>query len=223
MTGQQRNILATMGVDVWIPRTLSCQKKQATSLWRDQTPSENHVELNVVHQEKLETVRARPELTKNIEPTSPQKNTPQTPELVEVAAFALDTPANALPQDQMHTVVLQQAFTLEAYCLDQVILVVESSQLSKEQRQLWTNIQSSVSGFYHELKWPLPLENFRDGRGVQAYIQGFLDALALDKRILILGQFEFMTHSQSMQLASLQQMIDQPLLKRRLWQLMLTP
>ena len=133
----------------------------------------------------------------------------------------LETPTSILPKDQT-VVVMQQAFTLEAYCLDQVIIVVESSQLSKQQRQLWTNIQSSVSGYYHELKWPLPLENFRDGRGVHAYIQGFLDALALDKRILILGQLDFISHAQSMQLASLQEMIDQPLLKRRLWQLMLT-
>jgi len=46
--------------------------------------------------------------------------------------------------------------------------------------------------------------------------------LALDKRILILGHLDFISHAQSMQLASLQEMIDQPLLKRRLWQLMLT-
>lgn len=36
MIGQQRNILATLGIDVWIPRTQVCQKNNAHTLWRDQ-------------------------------------------------------------------------------------------------------------------------------------------------------------------------------------------
>lgn len=221
MTGQQRNILAAMGVDVWIPRAMSCQKKPPVCSWRDQIPPEDHVAVAIVNQQVLDTSQAKPELTKHIEPIAQLKDRRPPTAVVEIAQSTLETPTSILPKDQT-VVVMQQAFTFEAYCLDQVIIVVESSQLSKQQRQLWTNIQSSVSGYYHELKWPLPLENFRDGRGVHAYIQGFLDALALDKRILILGQLDFISHAQSMQLASLQEMIDQPLLKRRLWQLMLT-
>jgi len=36
MIGQQRNILATLGIDVWIPRTQACQKNNAHTVWRDQ-------------------------------------------------------------------------------------------------------------------------------------------------------------------------------------------
>lgn len=36
MIGQQRNILATLGIDIWIPRTQVCQKNNAHTLWRDQ-------------------------------------------------------------------------------------------------------------------------------------------------------------------------------------------
>ncbi len=196
-------------------------KKPPICSWRDQIRPEDQVAVAVANQQVLAASQAKPELIKHIEPIAQLKDRQPTSAVVEIAQSTLETPASILPKDQT-VVVMQQAFTLEAYCLDQVIIVVESSQLSKQQRQLWTNIQSSVSGYYHELKWPLPLENFRDGRGVHAYIQGFLDALALDKRILILGQLDFISHAQSMQLASLQEMIDQPLLKRRLWQLMLT-
>jgi len=212
MTGQQRNILAAMGVDVWIPRAMICQKKPPVCSWRDQILLEDHVAVAVANQQVLAASQAKPELIKHIEPIAQLKDRQPPTTVVEIEQSTLETPTSTLPKDQT-VVVMQQAFTLEAYCLDQVIIVVESSQLS---------IQSSVSGYYHELKWPLPLENFRDGRGVHAYIQGFLDALALDKRILILGQLDFISHAQSMQLASLQEMIDQPLLKRRLWQLMLT-
>ncbi|MBJ9984530.1 hypothetical protein IAE19_03635 [Acinetobacter sp. S40] len=218
MTGQQRSILATMGVDVWIPRAVSCHKKQAVSLWRDQIPSKSQESSQVVSQQ-LATVGSEPQLAKTIE-SIPAQIVPT----VEIALQDIESPtAISLPLEQPKVVLMQQAFTLEAYCLDQVILVIESSQLSKEQRQLWANIQASLPGFYNELKWPLPLENFRDGRGVHAYVQGFLDALAIDKRVLVLGQLDFISHVQSMQISSLQEMIDQPLLKRRLWQLMLSP
>ncbi len=40
MIGQQRNILATLGIDVWIPREVVCQKNTASSLWRDQVADE---------------------------------------------------------------------------------------------------------------------------------------------------------------------------------------
>ena len=40
MIGQQRNILATLGIDVWIPKTQVCQKNNAQSLWRDQAVPE---------------------------------------------------------------------------------------------------------------------------------------------------------------------------------------
>ncbi|WP_151980559.1 hypothetical protein [Acinetobacter guerrae] len=217
MTGQQRNILATMGVDVWIPRALSCQKKQPVSLWRDQTPIVTEATVSVLNQQ-VDAIPPEPDVAKSIEIEPSVKDS-----FVEVVQSNSDlSPSNSMPKQQPHVAVIQQAFILEAYCLDRVILIVETSQLSNQQRQLWMNIQSALSGLYHELKWPLPLENFRDGRGVQAYVQGFLDALAIDKQILILGKLDFISHTHSLQLASLQEMIDQPLLKRRLWQLMIS-
>jgi hypothetical protein len=40
------------------------------------------------------------------------------------------------------------------------------------------------------------------------------------KKILCLGQLDFIQHSNILHLASLEEMLAQPLLKRRLWQLM---
>ena len=36
MMGQQRHRLASLGIDVWIPKAAPCQKNTASSLWRDQ-------------------------------------------------------------------------------------------------------------------------------------------------------------------------------------------
>ena len=41
-----------------------------------------------------------------------------------------------------------------------------------------------------------------------------------DKNIIFLGQSGYFNHEKGMQLASLQEMLDQPLLKKRLWQFM---
>ena len=62
MIGRQRNILATLGIDVWIPRK-SYAKNIAPSLWRDQateqiqslpihfeTPEQNKPELQIKHE-----------------------------------------------------------------------------------------------------------------------------------------------------------------------------
>ncbi len=161
MTGQQRNILAAMGVDVWIPRAMLCQKSRLFVLGVIKFPRRS-CGVAVVNQQVIDASQAKPELT-HIESIAQLKDRQPPTVVVEIEQSTLAAPRSILPKDQT-VVVMQQVFTLEAYCLDQVIIVVESSQLSKQQRQLWTNIQSSVSGYYHELKWPLPLENFRDGR-----------------------------------------------------------
>ena len=124
MTGQQRNILAAMGVDVWIPRAMPCQKKPPVCSWRDQTPPEDHVVVAIVNQQVLDTSQAKPELKKHIEPIAQLKDRKPSTAVVEIEQSTLETPTSTLSKDQT-VVVMQQAFTLEAYCLDQVIIVVE--------------------------------------------------------------------------------------------------
>ena len=60
----------------------------------------------------------------------------------------------------------------------------------------------------------------QDGRGASSYIQGFLDVFSTEKNVLCLGEIPHLQASHSIQLASLQEMLIQPLLKKRLWQFM---
>ena len=48
-------------------------------------------------------------------------------------------------------------------------------------------------------------------------MQGFVDVLSTDKNMLILGQLPHFKSEQCLHLASLQEMLDQPLLKKSLW------
>ncbi|WP_343682576.1 hypothetical protein [Acinetobacter baylyi] len=212
MIGQRRNILATMGVDVWIPRHVAVQKNTKSSLWRDQSVEQ--------YDQPLIPISAK----ENIEHTPKDSSSEPIlvqPDVIEIVQQPIQNPVTK----QHKTIDLEisstlSQFRLEAFVLRQSVLLVETTTLSDAERKLWTNIQSALSGTYTELNWPFPLLNFRDNRGVGAYVQGFLDALTLDKKILCLGQIEFVRHAQLMPLASLAEMLEQPILKKRLWTLM---
>ncbi len=213
MIGQQRNVLAALGIDVWIPRDVVCQKNTASSIWRDQAVEETQQ----IPQMSFETETLKPEIQTN-EVQSQKIKQAESPQ-VEIAEQA---PVQKAISEKEQVVVSAsvQAFELQMYVLENSAILVESSQLNDEQRQLWRNIQKAKLGQYAELKWPFPLAGFQESRGLSSYIQGFLDASANNKKILCLGQLDFLQHSNLLYLASLEEMIAQPLLKKRLWQLM---
>jgi len=73
---------------------------------------------------------------------------------------------------------------------------------------------------YRPIRGEILSRNSSDGRGASSYVSGFLDAISTEKNILCLGQIPHLTSSAHIQLASLQEMVEQPLLKKRLWQFM---
>ncbi|WHP05827.1 hypothetical protein QLH32_17775 [Acinetobacter corruptisaponis] len=214
MIGRQRNILATLGIDVWIPREVVCEKNTVPSLWRDQeaeqiqslpiqfeTPSQNKPELQIKHEP--------------VQPITMVEPLDQTEIIVKPNVVEM------MPDKEQVIVKTQvQSFELQMYILESCAILVESSRFNEAQQQLWQNIQKAKLGQYAELKWPFPLADFQESRGLPSYIQGFLDATAMNKKILCLGHLDFIQHSNILHLASLEEMIAQPLLKRRLWQLM---
>lgn len=214
MIGQQRNILASLGIDVWIPREVVCQKNTASSQWRDQVleelqqvPAPVFEPAPVVQDVEVKAVQTA--LVTEIE----------RPQQAEVVAEPVVKEA-VVEKEQIVVSTQIQAFELQMYVLENCAILLESSQLNDAQRQLWQNIQKARLGQYAELKWPFPLAAFQESRGLSSYIQGFLDATATGKKILCLGQLDFIQHSNILHLASLEEMLAQPLLKRRLWQLM---
>ena len=214
MIGRQRNILATLGIDVWIPREVVCEKNIAPSLWRDQEAEQIHslpIQFETPEQNK-------PELQIKHEPVQPITVVePLDSVEIIVAPQAVELIRG---KEQVVVTTQVQSFELQMYILENCAILVESSRFNETQQQLWHNIQKAKLGQYAELKWPFPLADFQESRGLPSYIQGFLDANAMNKKILCLGHLDFILHSNILHLASLEEMIAQPLLKRRLWQLM---
>lgn len=214
MIGQQRNILATLGIDVWIPREVVCQKNTAPNLWRDQVVDEVS-QSTVLKFDSAPIVQETPVTAVHTPPITEIEIPQQTKVVVQSVA------KEAVVEKEQIVITAQiQALELQMYVLDNCAILLESSQLNDAEQQLWQNIQKARLGQYAELKWPFPLAAFQESRGLSSYIQGFIDATATNKKILCLGQLDFIQHSNILHLASLEEMIAQPLLKRRLWQLM---
>ncbi|WP_227548664.1 hypothetical protein [Acinetobacter sp. ANC 4173] len=214
MMGHQRDILATMGIDIWVPNHVArVQQTQLSSLWRDQALAEVMAELP---QSQIEiSALSQPDITEidtiltqfvEIEQESHQQHT-QVP---------LAEPLKVDPQPAIHI----DAFELQAISMTSCLIVIDASVLSEQQAELWINIQRAIPAEYHELKWPFPLAEMQDGRGASSYVRGFIDAIGVDKDLIALGGISQLQQVDLHQLASLQEMLDQPILKKRLWQFM---
>lgn len=212
MIGHQRDILATLGIDIWVPKGAACQKMPSSSIWRDQAAPEYLTEIVVA--------KAQSPIVP--EPKAEQLKTFDRPKQLPTPTLVVkEVQAEVLPQVVEERPALHIAsFQLQAFGLPHCVIVIDATELSAEQQQLWNNIQQALQAEYYELQWPFPLVNFQDGRGVESYVQGFIDAISADKNIILLGQFPYFNHSKSIHLAGLQEMLDQPLLKKRLWQFM---
>ncbi len=206
----QRNILAALGIDLWIPKHGVPVRQYPKTLYRDTAAKEIISDVQFkIEPEHIEQVKQKEPVQNKI------LNVPEhivsrviTPEVAEPVL---------VPQQDTIVESKVEPFQLQAFCLESCVIVVDATHIQAEQQQLWMNIQNAMSGEYFELKWPFPLTQFQDGRGAQIYIQGFLAALKQDKVILTLGSIGYLQNDESIQLASLAEMLAQPLLKRRLW------
>lgn len=204
MMGHQREILASLGIDIWVSRTAVSQTLPQPSVWRDQAAPEIYSDIIVPAVVNQQLKQQQP----IIQEEPKQEPSPQHT-VVDVV----------VPDDIPEARVMLQveAFSIEALQLPYCVILVESTVLSQKQQQLWRNIQHALQAEYHVLQWPFAIEVLQDGIGVENYVQGFVDVLSADKKMLILGQLPHFKSEQCLHLASLQEMLDQPLLKKSLW------
>lgn len=204
MMGHQREILTSLGIDIWVSRTAVSQTLPQPSVWRDQAAPEIYSDIIVPAAVNQQLKQQQP----IIQEEPKQEPSPQHT-VVDVV----------VPDDIPEARVMLQveAFSIEALQLPYCVILVESTALSQKQQQLWRNIQHALQAEYHVLQWPFAIEVLQDGIGVENYVQGFVDVLNADKKMLILGQLPHFKSEQCLHLASLQEMLDQPLLKKSLW------
>ena len=213
MIGHQREVLASLGIDLWVPAFLPSQQNATTSIWRDQSTTEIISE--------IVRPQSQPEAKSISEHPLVQNKLPHQAPPAEIATQPIEQEVvTALKEEIVREAIHVEAFQLQAVSLEHCALVIEATQLSLEQQQLWQNIVQALPAQKYALNWPFPLLNFQDGRGVQSYIQGFIDGLSQGKTVIALGSIPNANSIKVTQSASLQEMLDQPLLKKALWHMM---
>jgi len=214
-----------MGIDLWVPKVNVETRQYESTLYRDVECLESIklAPLEFSNQDTQQTDQYvhtidvdQQDQTQHVE-VSLLKINPRTSQTEEI----LNTDKIQLQTNFVSSSVIQlDAFQLQAYCAVSCVILVDCTDLKSDEQTLWLNIQRAISGQFYELKWPFPLLQFQDGKGAILYIQGFIDALKQERKVISLGQLPQLNSTDVIQLASLQEMIEQPILKRRLWQFM---
>lgn len=229
----QRQMMAMMGIDLWALRQQHVQSN-TLSIFRDQFAMDA-ASFEVSSQAALPSssnfIQSGTDHTANIglagHHAVPDENRNSTAGIVltplsQPIMMSTDTHAVAVPVDtqaQIPEVVAEvAAFELHACIFEHVVVLVNVQHLTADEAQLWVNIRASQTSQLRALNWPSPVQHFQDGYGVAAYIRGFLEALGSGLKIICLGACSHMDSSSMVQLASLTEMINQPQLKRDLWQ-----
>ena len=210
----QRSILATMGIDVWIPQVDVRVESYIPQSYRDMAISEQTVVTNLEFAIPQKIIPTQPPIRS--EPVAIQRNIEKTDiQSTQVKKLIVSESIEPLaPNLQI------DAFDVQLYALEHCVLLLDATDLNDEQRELWRNIQASTQGREATLHWPFPLINIQDGRGVEQYLQGFIDVYGMEKQLICIGKIPYLNMDQCTVLASLQQMLEQPTLKRNLWQVM---
>lgn len=211
MIGHQRDVLAALGIDIWIPKAEVCQPHQST-LWRDQAPAE--IISDTVSEIIVPHLVARSSVVISPSPVL----VPAQQEAVVVAEPVKQAPE---PEIDVRPSLNIDAFVVEALNMAHCVVLTDAANLTAEQQLLWSNIQRALASEFLMLQWPFAWLKFQDGRGASSYVQGFIDGMCEGhKSILCLGKIPYLESSECIELASLQEMLDEPKLKKRLWQFM---
>ena len=210
----QRSILATLGIDVWIPQVDVRVESYIPQNYRDMETSEQTIVTSLEFAIPQKIIPTQPPIQSK--PVAIQQNIEKT-DIKSTQAKKLIVSQSIEPLAPNLQI---DAFDVQLYALEHCVLLLDATDLNDEQRELWRNIQASMQGREATLHWPFPLINIQDGRGVAQYLQGFIDVCGVEKQLICVGEIPHLNMDQCTVLASLQEMIEQPILKRNLWQAM---
>ena len=228
----QRSLMATMGIDLWVSRSDVQTRPYQNNLYRDIASIEQSSVIQFDAPQNLSQAIQAPPIQQLVETHATDVAKTDSKSQVENLSLKQNIEIQQKSESSVSEQISKQvdfhaepaiqldAFEVQAFCIANCVILVDCTQLTADQLQLWLNIQHAIVGQYYELKWPFPMLQLQDGKGAHIYIQGFIDALKNERKVLSLGQLPHLQATDIIQLASLQEMIDQPILKRRLWQFM---
>lgn len=230
---RQRAILAGLGIPLWIPRLLGTRKQPISpAIWRDQiTPDQPLIS---PHQPEalLSPQQEPPVAALEVQLSEVQQAEPEQPASalnITVNKPVLATGLLPAVSDALHSadIVSNQAllrFSVQAVEVNHWVLLVDEQTLQNAAaKQLWGNICAAF-GNPEQLRFNWPLADglrWQHPQGAKAALNGFLFRLGMDKRVGLMGELQDNVMPDRIErLPTLQELIEQPLKKRSLWQLL---
>lgn len=225
MNPRTRAVLSVLGVPVWAARHTRVQTISPSPVWQDQvkySPS--------VSSEPVSRLEPREQVTQAVLPHPSPSTSHTVPHVViqppPVAKLPPQTPPSR-PQTPHTKPVVAEAtairFAVEVLVLRSWLLVVPSQQLEDVAcRQLWEQIQTVFAQQPVDWFWPLA-EGIRWQTAPYAAValQGFFTRLHPQARVGLMGELpDQVLPDRVERLPSLSSLIEQPLHKRTLWQLL---
>ncbi|WP_111891943.1 hypothetical protein [Acinetobacter sp. MB5] len=215
MIEQQRQQLAMMGIDLWVPRAAVVRSvTSAAKLWRD-------VDIGQTVEQQIAPQQVNIDAVSNIKSVVNQAASQEIilDKINTQVAVEQDLKPSPVGPEINITIDAVEAFQLQALVAEQFVLLTDHTALTAETLPLWRNIQQALVLQDAVLQWPFPVPSLQDASGLGDYVQGFFDVIAAEKTIFCLGDLPTGLTLELEHVASLADMLQQPLLKQQLWKL----
>lgn len=243
---RQQALLTALGIRQWVPRAATAVPVSSVQLWRQLTDEPDqatvdhaHAAVHQLNQDYLnhhlppEPASVSAELTEQLASSAQDADIPSEQEIER----RQPEPASGQEENETQDIngfgleavgtSIVHSFRLQACEINQWIVLVNEADLQNPQHNtLWKNIllafrQPEVSHF----SWPLSEgQRWQRMTGSQAALNGFLFRMGLDKRVGLMSELaDPLIPDRIERLPHLAELIEQPLKKRLLWQLLKQP
>ncbi|MBF7687580.1 hypothetical protein [Acinetobacter rathckeae] len=219
MSQQQRHLLQSMGVDVWVAKDTQAQVFVATQFWRDQVSESFDLDEEPPQQVVQNLVIDKPSRhigsKHNIEAVTAESITPAVVKNQTIAPA--ETPLAQLEAEKVIQQVLP--FTLALLVTDQCSVLFDHTQLLAEEVLFVENLVSALGATITQLRWPIDLAGFQQSDYINSYVKGFIDSVSPQQQVILLGNLPTAVNIDiTYKMQSIAELMKNPTQKRALWE-----
>ena len=237
MTIRADLILQQLGIRRWIPRAQGHVTASTHLIWQNNEPNPEHSMFKQSDAQVIEPLKStdavpvkttleiqkahQADTEHRINQLSNLPSSQPSPAIQTSSTLQTKIPNHTHHQPTVNTIqTASSAFQIELLQHTQFLIcaVVQDTQ----QMEIWRNIQRASQTESLQLKWPVEIKDWQvTDAALQSYLNGFLSAQQ-SRVLMTLGDIHIPIIEQQIapqyRFAALAEMLQQPILKRELWQ-----
>lgn len=218
LSQHQRNILHSMGIDVWVSKAAQTDECSVLQFWRDQD-SEN-ITLEDDIEEKAFPIIDLPKPSAStsllVKPVHVKAKEVLLDD-IDLAVQSTDVLANVIDITEENQIITP--FKLGMLKLQHIGILFDTTAISTEEQALVESIAHSLQATSSILHWPIALLGLQQNGHINSYVQGFIDYTSGKSPIILLGELpQQLNVSIQHRVGSLKALLAEPIQKQELWQ-----